>query len=184
MAKFKQDLRSRKRKKSSASSTVKLSPEMTHHFLEQGISLLHAGQPEEALAIAKKALKCVSSAKFRGLSQLPVLELLGEIYVELGDPEEARKAFTEAANLDPDAALPEEAGGGADKFLWLAQLCVEGGAESIMWYEKGCTVLRRAVGALADYVGTSDEVLSHEMNKRKLANALCGAAEVYMTDLS
>lgn len=92
----------------------------------------------------------------------------------------------------PDADLSEEAGGGADKFLWLAQLCEEGGTASISWFEKGIKVLRRDVEAAErDAVDTgADTEMAEEtkaelaLKQQKLASALCGAAEVYMTDLS
>lgn len=177
MAKSKPNGRSKKSKKSSA----KLTPDMAATFLEQALSLLHTGQPEEALPIATKALKCLAASS-KPADQLPAIELIGEIYVELGQPEEARNVFLQAAALDPEGLIPEEAGGGADKFMWLAQLCEDGGAESVQWFEKGCAVLRREIATLEETA--KEEVPAAEVKKQKLANALCGAAEVYMTDLS
>lgn len=154
---------------------------MAATLLTQALSSLHTGQPDEALPFAIKALKCLTISPTPA-DQLPAIELIGEIYLELGDPEEARSAFLQAAALDPEGAIPEEAGGGADKFLWLAQLSEEGGTESVQWFEKGCAVLRREIGALEE--NAKSQVPQAEVKKRKLANALCGAAEVYMTDLS
>jgi hypothetical protein len=106
---------------------------------------------------------------------------LGEINVELGEAETAREYFLRAVALDPAGEVPESEGGGAEKFLWLAQLCEEGGRESVGWFEKGAVALRRELGMLEGRKGVEGEV---EEKKRKLADALCGVAEVYMTDLS
>jgi tetratricopeptide (TPR) repeat protein len=112
---------------------------------------------------------------------LPALNLLGEACVELGDVGSARKYFGQAADIDEDGSVPEDRGGGADKFLWLAQLSDEGGAESLGWLEKAARVLRAQIeemeGAKAD-----DEALVSK--KAKLANALCALVELFMTDLS
>lgn len=65
-----------------------------------------------------------------------------------------------------------------EKYLWLAQLSEEGGEESVGWFEKGAEILRRDVG---------DSSLSEEAKeekRKKLAGALCGIIEIYMTDLS
>lgn len=184
MARVKPDKRSQKRKKSKQNDSAALSPEMAQPLLEQATALLETGQAEEALTVARKSLSCLSSPDLLPISQLPVLELLGEIQVELGNPDEARKMFAEAAALDPEGDLPEEAGGGADKFLWLAQLSEEGGSDSITWFGKGCNALRREIGILEGVAAGEEALEMLEMKKRTLANALCGAAEVYMTDLS
>jgi len=177
MAKSKPDKRAKKNKKGG----TKLTFEMSAKFLDQAIALLHTGQPDEALPIAEKALKCLSTSS-NPEDQLLAIELIGEIYIELGEPGEARQQFLQAAALDPQGLIREELGGGADKFMWLAQLCEDGGGESVQWFEKGCAVLRREIRLLED--NAKAEPSLGEIKKRKLANALCGAAEVYMTDLS
>lgn len=183
MAKSKPDKRNQKRKKSKPASATELSPAMAQPLLEEATALLQTGQAEDALPIAKKSLRCLAGPDVPPETQLPVLELIGEIYMELGDPDAARTAFLQAAKLDPKAELAEEDGGGAEKFLWLAQLSEDGGADSMQWFQKGITVLRREIAA-ADEPLDEEEALIIEEKKAKLANALCGAAEVYMTDLS
>lgn len=163
------------------SQGVKHDTSKADRLLEHALTLLQSGEAEQALPLATKAL---SHIHVSGTMQLPALELLGEIYIELGDPERARQHFLRAAKLDPDATLPLAQGGGADKFLWLAQLSDTGGADSVTWFEKGATVLRAAVAAHEGNVQTEEEEVLLELERRKLANALCGAAEVYMTDLS
>lgn len=110
--------------------------------------------------------------------------LIAEIHVELGDVDAAREYFLRAVDLDPEGEVPEAEGGGAEKFLWLAQLCEDGGAESVGWFTRGATVLRREIGALEADEARPDLQLTAQEKRRKLANALCGVVEVYMTDLS
>ena len=104
--------------------------------------------------------------------------------MELGNVEAARENFTLAASLDPEGEIPGALGGGVEKFLWLAQLCEEGGSESVQWFEKGAMVLRREIGVLEGMGSTPQASQALEEKKTKLANALCGVVEVYMTDLS
>lgn len=90
--------------------------------------------------------------------------------------------------------MAERDGGGAEKFLWMAQLCEEGGEDSVRWFERGAAVLRREIareeeeegggGGRGDAgrIGGNAEVV--EEKKKKLAGVLCGIIEVYMTDLS
>lgn len=153
-------------------------------LLAQATTLLHTSQPDEALSLAQRALALLQSSSTSAQSTLPALNLVAEIHVELGDVDAAREHFLRAVHLDPEGEVAEAAGGGAEKFLWLAQLCEDGGAESVGWFTRGATVLRREIGALeADGAGPGLQLAAQE-KRRKLANALCGAVEVYMTDLS
>lgn len=173
----------KKEKKSQQNGSQELPVSMAGPLFEQATELLQEGQPDEALPVAQKLIKCLSAPSVDSTLRLPALDLLGEIYIELGEADEARNVFLEAVKLDPDGSLGNEVSGGADKFLWLAQLCDQGGQESVDWFEKGAVVLRRE---LAQYEGKTlseeDEVVQ-EIKRNKLSNALCGAAEVYMTDL-
>jgi tetratricopeptide (TPR) repeat protein len=61
----------------------------------------------------------------------------------------------------------------------------EGGAESVRWFEKGIAVLKREIGELEGKTVKKAEVEELlEEKRQKIANSLCGIAEVYMTDLS
>lgn len=104
--------------------------------------------------------------------------------MELGDINAARENFTLATALDPEGEISETQGGGAEKFLWLAQLCEEGGMESVGWFEKGAVALRREIGELEGQKTTPQIEQALEEKKIKLANALCAVVEVYMTELS
>lgn len=89
----------------------------------------------------------------------------------------------------------EKDGGGAEKFLWLAQLCEEGGLESVRWFDRGVDCLKRQLSDLEGQLerrrglgagnGVVEELEAEIEEKRgKCADALCGIVEVYMTDLS
>ena len=149
-------------------------------LIDEATILLQTGRADEALETAQQALALTSG---NGLTQLPVLNLLGEINVELGEIETAREAFLGAVGLDPNGSIPESKGGGAEKFLWLAQLSETGGVDSVQWFEKGVSALRQMLQSLEGKTSPED-ISSAEEKKTKLANALCAVAEIYMTDLS
>ncbi|GAB7365529.1 hypothetical protein MBLNU230_g6602t1 [Neophaeotheca triangularis] len=150
------------------------------------VEFVEQSQPEEAL---KQATKLWNAVKDGSVTEaLPAINLMGEINVELGEIDDARLCFEKAVTLDPEGKVPEAMGGGAEKFLWLAQLCDEGGQRSVDWYEKGVVALQHEIAALesGEVKGMDEEslLMMRVEKKRKLANALCGIVEVYMTDLS
>lgn len=185
MAKLKPQDRSKRSKKSGkANGEAKKSKLSPAQLLLRATESLQMSQPEEALIQARRALDLLQPDGEPSSESLPALSILGEICVELGDADAAREYFTAAALVDPEGVLPEEIGGGAEKFLWLAQLCEEGGAESVGWFEKGALALRNIIGKLEGKPKTTETLAELQEKKSKLANALCGCVEVYMTDLS
>lgn len=183
MAKTKPQDRLRKAKdakNSTSSGTHKKSKTSPETLLVQAATLLQTSQPDEALVAARRALNLLQPSNEPTVAALPALNLLGEINIELGDPQSAREAFLAAIALDTEGILD-----GAEKFLWLAQLNDEGGAESVRWFEKGLGVLKREISELECSMGMTTGVADAlGEKKQKIANALCGVAEVYMTDLS
>lgn len=170
--------------------TAKMSKprETPEELYAAALQLVERSEPDAAL---EKATSLFAQVKDRSPSQvLPAVNLLGEINVELGDVDKAREWFLHATRLDPEGKLPETVGGGAEKFLWLAQLCEEGGQESVKWFEKGVRALQAEIVALESgdaRPAVMDEealLIARLEKKRKLANALCAIVEVYMTDLS
>ena len=142
------------------------------------------------MPFAKRALTLLGTGENEE-DQLPALNLLGEIHVELGEIDAARDFFLKAADIDENGETDESFGGGAEKFLWLAQLCEEGGKESVGWFEKGASVLRTQIQTSLDSSKTASKKFGEqalkillEEKRKKLAMALCGIVEVYMTDLS
>jgi tetratricopeptide (TPR) repeat protein len=149
-------------------------------LLDQATILLQTGQAEAALPIAERVLG-LKSANSQIL--LSATTLIAEAHVELGELNAAREHFLRAVELDPDGTMPGSQGGGAEKFLWLAQLCEQGGADSVKWFERGVASLQHTIQSLEQSTRPEDATLLDEKRK-KLANALCGMVEIYMTDLS
>lgn len=178
-------IKSRGEKRSLQRASTKLRETNPHEFLSQALTLLQIGDAESALPLALRAL--ASSATHGTTHQkasptfLKSLSLLAEINLELGDADAARSYFLKAVTLDPHGEISEDEGGGVEKFLWLAQLCEEGGEESVRWFQRGEEILRREIAVL-DAAGIKGD--GAEEKKRKLVGALCGIVEVYMTDLS
>ncbi|KAA8567105.1 hypothetical protein EYC84_010174 [Monilinia fructicola] len=152
-------------------------------LLIQATKCLQEGDIEGAVPFAKKALELVD---VQAVEALPTLNLLGEIHVELGDIDSARQYFMQAAGIDENGDLSEDVGGGAEKFLWLAQLSEEGGEDSVGWYEKGAISLKAQIGALLEKLEKNklDDagLASLEEKRRKLAVALCGVCEALVTE--
>ncbi|EWC48421.1 hypothetical protein DRE_02190 [Drechslerella stenobrocha 248] len=133
-------------------------------LVARATSLLHEhADPQQALATITRALA-------KNPVSLPALELAGEINVELEDTATAIRCFTAATELDPDGKSS-----GAEKFLWLAELCDEGGDVAVRWYQRAVEFLRAHV---AEAKGDDKQAA-----EQKLCSALCGIAELYMTDL-
>ncbi|USW48014.1 Putative tetratricopeptide-like helical domain superfamily [Septoria linicola] len=180
---------SREKKQLKQDKKPKMATEQSPEQLcASALELVEQSQPTEALVVAKKLWAHVKNGSIT--EKLPAATLLGEISIELGAVDSARDYFEQAVRLDPEGKVPEALGGGAEKFLWLAQLCEEGGKQSVQWFEKGAKALQYEIEALENGSGVPagmDEdtlLLMRVEKKRKLANALCGIVEVYMTDLS
>ena len=161
-------------------SSRKAEPQEPAVLLAQASQFLQLGNPEEALPLAEKAVRLCSRPSNTQCSLL-AFNLLAQIEIELGDPDAAREHFKAAINLDPTGDESDELGGGAEKFLWLAQLSEDGGRDSLQWFERGAAILEREIRALQGKMDGGGEL---EEKKAKLASALCGMIEVWMTDLS
>ncbi|RYP66119.1 hypothetical protein DL769_006116 [Monosporascus sp. CRB-8-3] len=169
---------------------------------------LQEGDAPGAAALAGSALEQAQAAGDNDDKEdgtLAALNLLGQVNLELGDLEAARACFLRAVDADPNGARDEVVGGGAEKFLCLAQLSEEGGRDSVAWFERGAAALRARIQVLEEagkgMIATTNSRSGAAGNsngeeagqqqrseleelKRKLAMTLCSVAEVYMTDLS
>ncbi|KAG7134677.1 assembly chaperone of rpl4 like protein [Verticillium longisporum] len=168
------------KKQQQATDAKKMDPKV---LLEAASAKLEEGDLENALGAATAALQATGPG---GELELLCTNMIGQIYVEAGEIDDARAAFTRAVALDSDGSADEARGGGPEKFLWLAQLSEDGGQDSVRWFERGAAALRAQIRALDETAGrrTAEQEALLEARKRRLAGTLCGVAEVYMTDLS
>lgn len=137
-------------------------------------------QVDKALPIAQKALERFQEV-YPNDPQAPYLALLllGQIHLERGEVELSRERYLAATEVDPEGRKI-----GAAPFLWIAQLSDEGGEDSIGWFEKACTILRRELKELEMNHGIEEAEEEILRARRQLGEALCSMTEVYMTDLS
>jgi len=108
---------------------------------------LEIGKLDEAATLAQQALDATGQG---GDFELSAANLLGTIFIESGDIDEARAAFERAVFLDQDGTADEKIGGGPEKFLLLAQLSEEGGLDTVQWFERGAAALRKQIQALTE----------------------------------
>ncbi|KAG5990081.1 hypothetical protein E4U54_004182 [Claviceps lovelessii] len=151
-------------------------------LLSDADTQFEVGNIDAAIALASKALEETGSG---GDFELRALNSLGTLLVESGDIEQGRSYFERAVKLDEDGMMDEKVGGGPEKFLFLAQLSEEGGQDSVNWFERGASTLRKQIQNLTDLPSrTAEQQASLEEKQQKLGGVLCAVAEVYMTDLS
>jgi tetratricopeptide (TPR) repeat protein len=161
-------------------ATFKKEPETPEQMYLKSSELFYEARVDEALPIAQKALLL-----FQKLypddprAPYPALLLLGQIHLARAEVDLSREHYLKATEVDPEGQKT-----GAAPFLWSAQLCEEGGEESIRWFEKACAILRRELEDLQAKIGhdeAEDEIIE---TARQLGETLCSMTEVYMTDLS
>ncbi|KAL2139514.1 hypothetical protein VTI28DRAFT_5078 [Corynascus sepedonium] len=167
-------------------ATVRSANVNPRELLAQATAHLEAGDPQTAARIALTAYEHIGE---NGRLAGAALSVLGQIHVELGEVDAARAFFAAAVKVDEDGSLPEDVGGGPEKFLWLAQLSEEGGQDSVSWFERGAAALRAQIQALTESLelrpltrDTQEAVIAEK--RKRLAETLCAVVEVYMTDLS
>ncbi|BFZ64808.1 hypothetical protein YB2330_005961 [Saitoella coloradoensis] len=123
----------------------------------------------ESLQLATQACQLLPNA----CTWTAPLDFLGEVMVENGDLDSARRVFGESVKRNED---------GWEKCLWLGQLSEEGGLEALGWFERGAAALTAQLQSLDADATTKDKAKENEL-RGKLASAWCGCAELYMTDL-
>ncbi|TLD13816.1 uncharacterized protein PgNI_02972 [Pyricularia grisea] len=199
--------RSRQKNRGGAAADNANNARRAKQLLAEATALLEQGDVTSALRAAKDA---VDAAPER--LEAEARTLLGEVLLEVGDGDAARTQLLQAAEVDVEEDAGEwwdaliQGGGGAgatggvnlgaraEKYLWLAQLSEDGGADSVRWLERGAGVLRAALARLEERNGRAATGLTDRQRtlvdearrdlNRRLSSALCAVAEVYMTDLS
>jgi len=151
-------------------------------LLSDAETQFEVGNLDNAISLALKTLETTGDG---GDFELRALNLLGIFYLEAGEVDEAREFLLRAAKIDGEGTLNEDIGGGPEKFLFLAQLSEEGGNDSVQWFERGASALRKQIQTLSEAPTKTPEQAAVLLEKQeKLGGILCAVAEVYMTDLS
>lgn len=151
-------------------------------MLDDADTLFEVGNIDEAIGLADTALSTTGPG---GDFELRALNLLGLLYVEDGEIAEARSFFQRAAQIDKDGVMDDKIGGGPEKFLFLAELSEQGGQDTVKWFDRGASALRKQIQDLAAIGNkSSEQKVAYEEKQKKLGGVLCAVAEVYMTDLS
>ncbi|KAM3532445.1 hypothetical protein MY4038_004018 [Beauveria bassiana] len=151
-------------------------------LLDDAETLFEVGNIEEAISLADKALATTGEG---GDFELRAVNLLALLHIEDGEVEEARSFFQRAANIDKNGEMDEKVGGGPEKFLFLAELSEEGGQDTVEWFDRGATALRKQIQNLDSISNkTPEQQAAYDEKQKKLGGVLCAVAEVYMTDLS
>ncbi|KAE8596156.1 hypothetical protein XENTR_v10015990 [Xenopus tropicalis] len=157
--KMKMKMQNRAKKKTAEKYTV-------HQLLEKTEEYLDNFNYEMAQLFCQRALDMDPT-------NLDILDMMGNICMELGHAEKAKQVFLKAVELCPDK--------GHAKYMCLGQIhCKE---EALHYFNKGIEIMLSAYQsqpALAKAAGFPDEI---EVTTKDIAAAFCSVAEIYFTDL-
>lgn len=129
-------------------------------------------------ALMSSAEECIAAYDFEGAMQFyeqalqidpnhsPLLDAVGEVLLEMGEPEKAKAVLIQSVQLAPEGSF--------STYMYLGQLLM--GADAVACFDRGTALL------LKDMECESDVAAKQELG-HKLSSALCARAEVYMTDL-
>ncbi|XP_039593122.1 probable assembly chaperone of rpl4 isoform X2 [Polypterus senegalus] len=104
-----------------------------------------------------------------------ILDMLGNIYAELGDTEKAKQIFVQSVELSPED--------GYSKYMYLGQ--IHGGTEAVQYFTKGIDVMLNMFEKQTKQTTSAAAVSSDEceVTQKDIAAAFCSIAEIYFTDL-
>lgn len=147
--------------------------------LAQTRALLQSSQADKALELLAPHLEAHQE-------NVPLLQVYGEVLLEVNDLENGYQVLAKACQLDPQAAL------GSDKFFYLGQIV--GGYDGLQYIDAGWTRLRAQLDAvlannaddptlvdLAKVHGTKELLSAHLV--KKLNQGIFAQIEIWMTDL-
>ncbi|XP_072250459.1 uncharacterized protein [Leuresthes tenuis] len=110
-------------------------------------------------------------------NNLQALDMLGNIYSELGDMQKAKGVFLRAVELSPDV--------GHSKYMYLGQ--IHTGQEAVDYYTKGIQVLLSALEKQDTTAQAAAAAPAEEdgdlPTAKDVSAAYCSIAEIYLTDL-
>ncbi|XP_073533514.1 uncharacterized protein [Phyllobates terribilis] len=104
---------------------------------------------------------------------LEILDMMGNICMELGNAEKAKQVFLKAVDLSPEK--------GHAKYMCLGQ--IHGKEEALQYFQKGLDVMICAYQSQPQVSGAANFSDEMEVTTKDLSAALCSVAEIYLTDL-
>ncbi|XP_053322927.1 uncharacterized protein LOC128497074 [Spea bombifrons] len=106
-------------------------------------------------------------------TNLEILDMMGNICMELGNAEKAKQVFLKAVELSPDK--------GHAKYMYLGQIhCKE---EALQYFSKGLEVMISAYQSQPQPFGAASRSGEMEVTTKDISAAFCSVAEIYFTDL-
>eukprot|EP00658_Telonema_sp_P-2_P054599 TRINITY_DN43438_c0_g1_i6.p1 TRINITY_DN43438_c0_g1~~TRINITY_DN43438_c0_g1_i6.p1 ORF type:complete len:307 (+),score=86.34 TRINITY_DN43438_c0_g1_i6:165-1085(+) len=147
---------SRARKKSNKTSTKRTSLK----------DLVEAAEDCAARCDFEQALLWYQKALAQDPESTGLMDAAGEVLLELGQVDQARDLLTQSVQAAPTASYCP--------YMYLAQLSQ--GPDSLACYERGLNLL-------VEEINRTPDPEAQMMLRVKLAEGLCGKAELYMTDL-
>ncbi|KAM8966666.1 uncharacterized protein RCH25_025319 [Pelodytes ibericus] len=106
-------------------------------------------------------------------TNLVILDMMGNICMELDNVEKAKQVFLKAVELSPDK--------GHAKYMYLGQIhCKE---EALQYFNKGLEVMITAYQHQPQVLGAASCTDEMEVTTKDISTAFCSVAEIYLTDL-
>ncbi|XP_063777540.1 uncharacterized protein LOC134927261 isoform X2 [Pseudophryne corroboree] len=152
-------MQNRARKKTTEKYTVQQLLEKTEEYLD-------SCNLEMAQLFCQRALDMEPS-------NLEILDMMGNICMELGNAEKAEQVLLKAVELCPDE--------GHAKYMCLGQIhCKE---EALKYFQKGLQIMIDAYQSQPQVSGAASCPDKMEVTTKDISTAFCSVAEIYLTDL-
>eukprot|EP00062_Callorhinchus_milii_P020436 gi/632976080/ref/XP_007904595.1/ PREDICTED: UPF0661 TPR repeat-containing protein C16D10.01c-like [Callorhinchus milii] len=106
---------------------------------------------------------------------ITVLEMMGNIFAELGNSEKAKEVFQRSVELRPEE--------GHAKYMYLGQ--IHGGEEAVQYFRKGTELMIREYQKQKELVtqAAACDPDNLEVTSQNISTAFCSVAEIFLTDL-
>ncbi|XP_059828236.1 uncharacterized protein si:dkey-12j5.1 isoform X2 [Hypanus sabinus] len=108
-------------------------------------------------------------------NNLTTLDMMGNIFAELGNSEKAKEAFQKAVALSPDE--------GYSKYMYLGQ--IHCGQEAVQYFKKGIELLIKDYQRQEEMAtgAASFDPDNAVVTPQNISTAFCSLAEIFLTDL-
>ncbi|XP_075067965.1 uncharacterized protein LOC142158167 isoform X2 [Mixophyes fleayi] len=152
-------MQNRAKKKTSEKYTVEQLLEKTEEYLD-------SFNLEMAQLFCQRALDIEPD-------NLEILDMMGNICMELGNAELAKQVLLKAIELSPDK--------GHARYMCLGQIhCKE---EALQYFHKGLHIMIQAYQGQPQALGAASRPDEMEVTTKDISTAFCSVAEIYLTDL-